>query len=292
MAPIGFLGLGVMGQPMALRLVEAGHDLLVWNRSTDRAVPLVQRGARQAARPEEVFHEADVVLTMLTDGEALDHVIGRSTPRFASQLRGRLLVTLGTTSPEYSRRLAADVAAVGGQLVESPVSGSRLPAERGELVAMLAGEPGAVDRVRPLLEPLTRRTVVCGQVPAALTTKLAVNLFLITLVSGLAESYHFAARHGVDLSAYREVLDEGPMASPVSTLKLAKLLARDFAVQASIRDVHYNTRLIAEAGRQEAVPTPLLDQCRRLFAATESSGHGHLDMAAVVLALESLDPPA
>ena len=283
----GFLGLGVMGQPMAANLARAGTPLVVWNRTAARTEPLAAAGARVAASPGEVFARAEVVLLMLADEAATDAVLGRGTPRFAAQVRGHTVVHMGTTSPEHSRGLEADVRAAGGRYVEAPVSGSRGPAEDGQLVAMVAGDGAAVAAVRPLLGPMCRDVVACGPVPGALLMKLAVNIFLITMVTGLAEAFHFADRHGLDLHRLLTVLDAGPMASTVSRGKAAKLVGRDFAVQASIADVLKNNRLIAEAARRAAVASPLLDTCHALYGETLAIGHGDADMAAVVRAIEA-----
>jgi 3-hydroxyisobutyrate dehydrogenase len=284
---VGFLGLGLMGAPMAGRLRQAGTPLVVWNRTAARTAPLAAAGAAVAADPAAVFARAPVVLAMLATAEALDATIGRGTPRFARDLAGRTLVHMGTTAPAYSRGLEADVRAAGGRYVEAPVSGSRGPAEAGELVAMLAGDPAAVAAVRPLLAPLCRTAVDCGPVPNALVTKLAVNLFLITLVTGLAEAVHFADRHGLDLERLRSVLDAGPMASSVSRAKLRMLLDGDLAPRAAAADVLMNTRLVAAAAREAGLASPLLDACHALYAETVAAGHGGQDMVAVVRALEA-----
>ncbi|MFD8373481.1 NAD(P)-dependent oxidoreductase [Streptomyces sp. NPDC059688] len=284
---IGFLGLGVMGRPMALRLASAGVPLMVWNRTPERAEPLRAAGARVADGVDEVFARADVVLLMLADEAAVDTVLGRGTPGLAARVAGRTVVHMGTTSPEYSRALEADVRAAGGRYVEAPVSGSRVPAEQGQLVAMLAGEEDAVDAVRPLLAPLCRETFVCGPAPGALLMKLSVNLFLITLVTGLTEAFHFAERQGLDRRLFLDVLDAGPMASGVSRMKAPKLRERDFAVQAAALDVLKNNRLIAEAARGTGLASPLLDVCHALFEETVAQGHGGEDMVAVLRAIEA-----
>jgi 3-hydroxyisobutyrate dehydrogenase len=276
---VGFLGLGVMGTPMATNLVRAGVDLLVWNRSP-KAVP----GARVAAAPAEVFERAEVVFVMLADAEAIDGVLGRGTTAFG-QVAGRTVVHMGTTAPGYSAALGADIAAAGGRYVEAPVSGSRGPAEAGQLVAMIAGDEGDKERVRPLLAPMCREVVDCGAVPDGLLMKLAVNTFLISMVTGLAEAFHFAEGHGLDAGTLRAVLDAGPMASVVSEVKAAKLAEGDFAVQASIRDVHYNNRLIVEAAERRGLASPLLTACRELYAETAALGHDAADMAAVIHAI-------
>jgi 3-hydroxyisobutyrate dehydrogenase len=285
--PVGFLGLGTMGAPMARTLVRRGVDLVVWNRSPDRARALAADGARVSAGVDDVLAACEIVLVMLANGDAVDAVLGRGPRGFERSLAGRTVVHLGTTAPAYSSALERDLRAAGASYVEAPVSGSRVPAERGELVGMLAGEPAAVARVRPVVALLCRETEVCGPVPAALTTKLVVNLFLIILVTGLAEAWHLAERHGLDLTTLRRVLDAGPMASAVSAGKLAKLAAGDFEVQAGLSDVLYNNALVAAVARASGTPTPLLDQCHRLFAEAEALGHGTDDMIGVIHALRS-----
>lgn len=282
---LGFLGLGVMGRPMALNLARAGTPLVVWNRTAASCDELADAGADVAASPAEVFASASTVLMMLADDTAVDTVLGRGTPGFATRVAGHTIVHMGTTAPDWSRALADDIAAAGGRYVEAPVSGSRIPAVKGELVAMLAGDGAA--EVAPLLAPMCHETVLCGPVPNALLTKLAVNLYLITMVTGLAEAVHFAQRHGLDLARVAGVLDAGPMASAVSRVKTAKLLTGDFDVQASITNVLENNRLVAEAARRAGIASPLLDVCHALYGETAALGHGQEDMVAVVRAIEA-----
>lgn len=284
---VGFMGLGVMGQPMALNLARAGTPLVVWNRTATRAEPLRAAGARVAASAAELLGSARTVFMMLADGPAIDVVLGRGTPEFAARVEGRVLVHMGTTSPAYSRGLEADIKAAGGGYVEAPVSGSRVPAEQGRLVAMLAGEPGTVATVRPLVAPMCHETFACGQVPGALLMKLSVNLFLITMVTGLVESFHFADRHDLDLDTFLAALEAGPMASDVSVVKGRKLAAGDFSVQASIADVLKNNRLVATAARAAGVASPLLDVCHGLYEKTVGLGYGADDMVAVLRAIEA-----
>jgi 3-hydroxyisobutyrate dehydrogenase len=285
--PVGFLGLGLMGEPMALNLVNAGTPLVVWNRTPSRTEPLRAAGAQVADSAAEVFRRCDVVVLMLAGESAIDEVLGRDTPAFAAQVAGRTLVHTGTTSPDYSQALEADVRAAGGRYVEAPVSGSRGPATAGELVVLLAGDADDVEEVRPLLRPIGRQFFVCGPVPHGLLTKLSVNLFLITLVTGLAEALHLAERQGLDPALVGAVLDAGPMASTVSRAKVAALVTGDLSPQAAVVDVLTNNRLIAEAARAAGVASPLLDVCHTLFAETVGLGHGAEDMVAVVRALEA-----
>ena len=285
--PIGFIGLGAMGEPMALNLAKAGAPLLVWNRSQAKAGILASAGAEIAAGPTQVFARAAIIILMLADDRAIDTVLDRAGLDFASRVSGRTIVHMGTTSAAYSRALEVDIHAVGGRYVEAPVSGSRKPAESGQLVAMLAGDAEAVASIRPLLGPMCRDAIVCGAVPNALLMKLAVNLFLISMVTGLAEAVHFADRNGLEFNQLAAVLNAGPMASDVSRVKLPKLISRDFAVQASISDVLKNNRLVAEAAREAGIASPLLDVCYALFQETLDLGYGNADMVAVLKAIEA-----
>lgn len=284
--PIGFIGLGAMGEPMALRLVNAGTPLLVWNRSPSKCDILAEAGAAVAKDPADIFAQCEVIILMLVDGAAMDVVLARGERIFADRVKGRTLINMATTPPNYSKALEADVLAAGGHYVEAPVSGSRKPAESGQLVSMVAGEPADVEAVRPLLAPMCRSTMVCGAVPNALYMKLAVNLFLTSVVTGLAESVHFTEHHGLDLAQFISILDTGPLASDVSRVKSAKLLAKDFAVQASITNVFENVRLIEGAAREAGIASPVLDVCFRLFGETQALGLGDTDMISVIRAIE------
>lgn len=287
MTVVGFLGMGNMGQPMAAHLASAGVPLVVWSRRRHMCDPVAELGARVADSAAEVFAQSSVVILMLADARATDAVLERGTARFEVFVNGRVVVHMGTTAPDYSHGLGADVLAAGGRYVEAPVSGSRVPAEAGELVTMMAGDPEPVAQVTPLFAHFSRAMIPCGAVPHALLMKLAVNLYLITMVTGLAESMHFAARQGIDLELLLSVLDAGPMASPVSRVKGAKLAREDFAVQASVADVLQNNHLVAAAARSSGTASPLLDACLALYGETLALGHGAADMAAVVRAIEA-----
>lgn len=285
---VGFLGLGVMGQPMALRLVRAGVDLVVWNRTPTRCRPLAEAGAAVAANAAEVCARTGTIIVMLSDEAAIDEVLERGGPAFATTVRDRLLVVMGTHAPAFSRSLEADVLAAGGGYVEAPVSGSRQPAETGDLVAMLAGgDAAAVERTRVLIAPLVRHAVSCGAVPSALTTKLAVNSYMITMLTGLAEAVHLADRHGLDRRVLAEVLLGGTLASPLLATKLAKLVAGDHDAQAAITDVAKNTGLITAAAAATGAAAPLAEVCDRLFVEAVDLGCGEADLIAVIAALEA-----
>ncbi|MGY2873837.1 3-hydroxyisobutyrate dehydrogenase [Marmoricola sp. URHA0025 HA25] len=283
---LGFVGLGRMGEPMAGRLVDAGTPLTVWTRSPAKLDLLAARGATPAMSAADLFERCDVVILMLTDGPATDEVLGRSADGFAVPVAGKTLVNMGTISPDYAGGLRDQVLACGGRYVEAPVSGSRVPAQRGELVAMLAGDADAVGAVEPLLGPMTAATFRCGDVPRATEMKLAVNVYLIGMITALAESFHFAQQRGLDPATFRAIVDAGQMSSPISRIKVAKLVEGDHAPQAAISDVLYNNRLILEAAGDD-FPMPLLDVCAQLLAEAEAHGHGTEDMIAVIEAIRA-----
>ncbi|WJL94928.1 NAD(P)-dependent oxidoreductase [Microbacterium sp. ET2] len=274
---LGFIGLGLMGSAIASRL-QSRHPLLVWNRTRSATAPLVQAGAEVADSAADVFDRCATVFVLVTDERAVDEIVA------PADLRQTTLVQMSTVRPAYSAELAARITTAGGRYVEAPVSGSRQPALNGALIGMLAGSPHAVDEVAPLLDPVCAMIVRCGEPPRAMQMKLAVNTFLITLVSGLAESFHFAETHELDVRLLEQILGAGPMASFVSRAKAAAIVAGDFAPQAAIPDVAKNARLVVAAARENGTTATLMDACLELYAETQALGHGGDDMAAVITA--------
>lgn len=289
--PLGFIGLGVMGTPMAGHLARAGHRVLGWSRSGRTHAAAFTAGVQPSDRLQDVFDACATIILMLANDEAIDSVLEWNNPTFASRVQDRLVINMGTSSAAYSQTLGEQIRAAGGRYVEAPVSGSRVQAESAQLVIMLAGNEADVVLASQLLAPLARQCVPCGQVPSALRMKLAVNLYLITLVTALGEAVHFAGVHGIDLQRFADVLNAGPMASEVSRIKLDKMIRQDFAVQASITDVLKNSGLVAAAVREAGMRAPLIDASDALFAQAQQMGMGALDMAAVLQAIRG-GPPA
>ncbi|MGH8051278.1 MAG: NAD(P)-dependent oxidoreductase [Arenimonas sp.] len=282
---VGFIGLGKMGTPMAINLLRAGISLIVWNRSIEKSKVLESSGAQLASSVAELFASTSIILVMLLDEQAIDTVLERGTPGFNALVSGKTLVNLGTTSAEYSHGLEQDLLGAAGYYVEAPVSGSSVPAERGELVGMVAGNSLSVAAARPLLEPLCSKVFSCGLVPSAVRTKLAVNHFLISMVAALGETVTSAKAAGVDLSVLQEVLDAGPMASDVSRLKLGKLIRGDFSPQASVRDAGKIARLVFAQTLAAGARAPLMECCLELYRSAEETGWQDLDMIAATRTL-------
>jgi 3-hydroxyisobutyrate dehydrogenase len=282
MHSVGFIGLGVMGEPMAQNLLRAETPLLVWNRTPAKARALEAAGAAVAPDTAAVFARSEVVILMVTDGEAADAVLGRGTPEFAARVSGRTIVHMSNTPPEYSQDLESDVRAVGGCYVEAPVLGSRLPAEAGELVAMLAGDQDAVEAVRPLLAPVCREMIFCGPVPSGHVMKLSTNVCLVSVLAGLAEAVEFARRYGVDMAKFVQILGTSQMSSPILRVKALKMADEDFSVQGSIALLQTSTELTTAAAAAAGIATPLLDASRELLGEAIDLGLGDADVAALV----------
>lgn len=279
---LGFMGIGRMGLPMARALLASGSPLIVWNRTPGKCVPLVESGACQAASVDALCAAAQVVFLMLLNEQAIDEALGRGSEAFRGRVAGTTFVQLGTTAAEYSRALAHDITECGGRYVEAPVSGSRVPAEQGRLIGMVAGQQDLVGSVRPLLNLLCREIFSCGPIPHAMRMKLAVNHYLIASVTALVETVKAADQAGIDLPLLRDILNAGPMVSEVSRGKLEKLVASDFESQAAIGDVATIADLVLDQAALARAHAPLIAECAALFHAAAARGHQALDMVAVM----------
>ncbi|KAI1145703.1 hypothetical protein F4825DRAFT_443213 [Nemania diffusa] len=171
-------------------------------------------------------------------------------------LAGKTQVNASSVSEEFSHYLAKEVSQVGGRFVEMPVSGSKLPAEKGQLVAMLAGDADVAEEIRPVTKPIASAAVYCGPIGYGLRTKYAANLYLITLTVGLAESMNLARAQGLDLAILEEVLSVGPMASVYARNKMAKAISGDWSPQAAIKDCHNSSKLICAEADASTVRSP------------------------------------
>ncbi|KAL2015615.1 hypothetical protein VTK56DRAFT_5093 [Thermocarpiscus australiensis] len=281
MMRVGFLGLGVMGTPMALNLSRK-FPLTVWNRSPSKYPPLVQAGAKIGATPSQVVEHSDIIFTMLFDEDAIRAIFDHDLKQ---ALRNKTLVNSSSVSVELSHYLNEQVRNAGGHFIEMPVSGSKVPAEQGQLVGMMAGDPAVADRIRPFVEPMTRAAIYCGPVGSGLKTKYAVNTFLVTMTVGLAEAMNLARAQGLDLEAFGQVLEAGPMASAYSKLKVGKMLNQDWSAQAAVKDCYNSTQLIQSAARAAHTRSPLVELCGSLYRHAIQCGLGEEDMISVVKSL-------
>lgn len=195
---VGVAGLGAMGGNIAARLIEVGHTIAVWNRTPEKATPLAAAGARVASSPAELARQCDVVLTMLTDGAAIDAVYNGPDGLLSGDVRGKLFVEMSTVAPKVETELAAKVRANGAALVECPVGGSTAPARQGKLLGLMGAEPADAERARPILEQLCRKVEHCGPVGAGAAMKLAINLPLMVAWQAYGEAFAIARSVGWD----------------------------------------------------------------------------------------------
>jgi 3-hydroxyisobutyrate dehydrogenase len=286
MARLGFIGLGTMGVPIAAHLLRAGSPLLVWNRTPEKAATLAAAGAEVAGSAGEVLARCETVIFMLTDAPALDEVLGRGSPSFATSVRDRTIVNMATIPASLSAALAADVAACGGRFVEAPVSGSRRPAEMGQLIAMVAGDQPDTRRVHALIAPACREVIHCGPVPAGLLMKHATSLLLIPTFVALSEAGAFVRRAGLSPEAFARALLAGQMASDLLRARLPKLLSGDFSPHSSAANVLLGAEAALDAVHAAGSGDVVLEAARRLLARACDAGLGDRD----VMVLSTLDP--
>jgi 3-hydroxyisobutyrate dehydrogenase-like beta-hydroxyacid dehydrogenase len=212
---IGFLGLGKMGTPMALRLLAAGHELSVWNRTEGRTKPLLREGAVAAATPAEAELGADAVITMLFDDEAHEHVLFGPNGLLDALEPGALHISLSTISVALSERLTREHAKRGVDFVAAPVFGRPNVAEEGRLWIVAAGAAAAIDRARPLLEPLSRGISVVGDhPPQAHAVKLGGNFLISAMLQSLSESFVYAESQGIEPELFIDAVNNALFQSP------------------------------------------------------------------------------
>jgi 3-hydroxyisobutyrate dehydrogenase len=189
---IGVAGLGAMGSAIAARLLEVGREVTVWNRTAAKCAPLAAAGAKVAASPAAVAAASEAIITILTDGAAIDAVYGGPAGLLSGDVTGKLFIDMSTVPPQVERALAAKVEGNGAVFVECPVGGSTAPARQGKLLGLMGGPNAAADRARPILEQLCRKVEHCGPVGAGSSMKLAINLPLMVAWQAYGEAFAIA----------------------------------------------------------------------------------------------------
>jgi 3-hydroxyisobutyrate dehydrogenase len=195
---IGVAGLGAMGAAVAARLLELGHQVTVWNRTPDKTKPLVEAGAKAAATPADVARASEAVITMLTDGAAIDAVYNGPNGLLSGDVKGKLFIEMSTVPPTVELALAPQVRAKGAAMVECPVGGSTAPARQGKLLGLMGAEPADAARAKPILDQLCRRLEHCGPVGTGSLMKLAINLPLMVAWQAYGEAFAIARDVGFE----------------------------------------------------------------------------------------------
>lgn len=285
---IGFIGLGIMGLPMARNLLAAGHELVVHNRSRGAVDALAAEGATPAATPAEVAQQAEVVLTMLPDGPDVEAVVLGEDGVAAGVRSGSLLVDMSSIAPATSRALAEALAERGATLLDAPVSGGEPGAIAGTLAFMVGGEARDLDRVRAVLEVMGGSVTHVGPVGAGNIAKLANQAIVAVNIAVLGEAAVLARTAGVDPAAVLDAIRGGLAGSAVLEQKAQKMLGADFApgfrLDLHIKDLD-NT---LATGHDAGAALPLTAAVREMMTALTAAGHGREDHSALVTHHERL----
>ena len=282
MEHIGIIGLGRMGVAMAERVVAAGFPLTVYNRTQAKAEPLLARGATWAASPQELATQTDLILTILTDDKAVEHVYNSDEGLLQADLTGKLLIEMSTIRTATVLGLVPQVAARGGQMLDAPVSGTLQPAREGQLLLMVGGDIEDLARATPVFNVLGRRTVHMGGNGAGTTMKLALNLPMAIFWAGLAEAMAMGERHGLDREQMLSVYLDSPVALPALRMKAPLLLGEQQEVAFDVTGVRKDLLAMIATGQDAAVPMPTSSAALAHFAAATAAGYGGKDLSAVV----------
>ncbi|WP_082753927.1 NAD(P)-dependent oxidoreductase [Mycobacterium sp. NAZ190054] len=285
---IGFIGLGVMGAPMAGHLVDAGHEVVVFNRSRAKVDALEARGAVGGTSPAQVGEKADVVITMLPDSPDVEEVLFGAAGVVSALRPGSLVIDCSTISPDAAVAIAARLAESDIAFVDAPVSGGDVGAKAGTLAVMMGGDEDAVQRATAVLTAVAATLVHVGPVGAGQLVKAANQMLVAGNIALVGEALTVLQRTGVDVDAALTVLGGGLAASKVLEVKAPKMLSRDFAPGFRL-DLHHKDLKIALAAAERAqIAVPLTGVITQLVQALRAAGDGGLDHSALIKALERL----
>ena len=284
---VGFVGLGIMGMPMARNLLEAGYELLVFNRSITKAEELAAGGRAEVAEsPEELARGSDVVITMLPGPSEIEAVVAGEKGLLGGARRGTLLVDMSTSSPGLARELARAAGERGIGMLDAPVSGGDVGAEEGTLSIMAGGEEKDFERARPLFEAMGETITHVGESGAGQLTKAANQIVVALVIEAVSEALVLTVRAGVDPGKVVEVLSEGLAANKVMEVKRDKLLGHDFSPGGKVEFHHKDLGIALAAGREYGVTLPVTALVDQMFAALEAKGRGGWDHSALLTLIE------
>jgi len=278
---VGFIGLGLMGNPMAHNLLKAGFPLVVWNRTQARAQDLVKAGARLGASPRDTGALSDVLITIVSDPPAIEEVLLGKNGALEGLRRGTVLIDSSTISPELARRTASLCEARGVDYLDAPVTGGTWGAEKGELVFMIGGKGEVFDRVKPVFSAMGKRFFLLGPNGAGQTVKLAMNLILALQVEALAEALELVTHAGIAGEKLVEVMQSSMARAAVLDVKAPLILKKEFPPSFPLRLMHKDIRLALELARQEGIPLPAAAAAYTTYSAVKDASKDDPDYAAV-----------
>lgn len=280
---LGYIGIGSMGKPMVLRLLAAGHEVTVWNRSTAKLAPVIEKGAKAVASPADVARAAEIVMMCVTDQKAAEEVLFSSQGVSEGGKPGLVVVDFSSIAPASAREFADRLQAKGIGIVDAPVSGGVPGAEKGALVVMAGGRAEDVERVRPIVMQLAQRFTRMGDAGAGQVTKLCNQVIVGNLFPVLAEAIRLAEAAGVDARLLPEALKGGFADSLPLQIFGARMAARNFdpplaASAIVLKDLNNAAAVAKEFG----VPLPMSSAATELYRALEAQGKGGMDPAALI----------
>ncbi|MEY2633283.1 MAG: hypothetical protein RIR00_1937 [Pseudomonadota bacterium] len=284
---VGFIGLGVMGRPMAGHLHAAGHALAVWSRRPETAAPLLAAGASLQATPRELAAACDVVFTMVTAGDDVENLVAGPDGLAAGFAPGGVLIDCSTIAPDAARRVGARLAEVGAHFLDAPVSGGAQGAIDAKLAIMVGGEAAVLAQVRPLLACLGPRIVHVGPQGAGQVAKACNQMIMVAAIEAAAEAMHFAATHGVDCGPVHQALCGGSAGSRVLDIMGARMVERNFAAGIEARLHHKDYGIIEQAAKTQGTPLLLTAQVSQQLNALMQHGWGKDDTSSLLRVLEA-----
>ena len=288
MTNIAFIGLGIMGSPMAVHLAKAGHQVAGYNRSPEKAAPLVDAGGRAAESIADAVRDADVVCLMVPDSPDVSNVLAGEGGVFDNAKEGTLVIDFSSIRPDVTTRLAEQAATKGLRLVDAPVSGGEAGAVNAALSIMVGGEADDFEAAKPYLDVVGKTVVHVGPSGAGQTVKAANQLIVAANIEALAEAVVFLEAYGVDTAAALEVLGGGLAGSKVLDQKKQNMLDRSFEPGFRIALHHKDLGIVTAAAREAGVVVPLGAIVAQLMASALANGDGGLDHSGLLRGVERL----
>src|SRR6202163_2922656 len=281
MAKLGFVGLGVMGSEMVLRLLEKGHTVIGYNRTPSKAARLTEKGMTLAASPKQVAAASDFTFSMVTNSAALGAIVEGPDGLLAGLAAGKTLIDMSTVSPEFSRSVAAKVRAKGADMVDAPVSGSVITLQEGKLSVMVGGRKETFDRVVTLLHDIGPKVTYVGDNGLALVMKIAANLSLAVQMLAFSEGVLLAEKSGIKREVAVEVLTNSAIASPMLKYRGPFVLQLPPEAWFNVNMMQKDMLLALELGRQVDVPMPTTAISNEFLTAARAMGLVEQDFAVV-----------
>jgi len=278
---VAFLGLGIMGRPMAANLAKAGHDVTVWNRT-----PKLVEGVRVASTPSEAARGAEVVWMCVSDTKAVESVLFGANGVESSLAEGMVIVDSSTISPSATQQFAERVKSRGVDYVDAPVTGSKIAAEAGSLIFMVGADEAVLARLQPLFHAMGKQVFHMGDTGKGQATKLAMNLQIALIYEGFAEALTLATKLGVDIDRLLPLVQASMVRSGVVDYKAPFVMKRDFSANFPLRLMLKDIHLTLDAAKESRVRLPGLEAVSEIYEMATEDGHQDLDYAATLTLLE------